>query len=355
MKCLIFILTLLLAGSLSAQQPPPTPILRPGYDARVQRGRVNYDFVVGTPNCPTPLVALQSAIAFYKPGDIIRLTNETYECGATKLVAPPGPIIGEGPGLTIIHGTWQIDQFDGSGAGCGIGLQNGSILKGLSVVDDCANPQEDGTAVGFSSNAAPNSAAKLIDCFFSTNDWAVYNWTPGSKLLVKQCEIRSGRMGIAGENSGAGQDFIVDDCDIYIDATKSQSVGATSNINAGGCYGILFRGGSLKVSNTRIHCLGAILPGPSYAPWTCAISDYHAAEPSGSTVIELRSVTCDVQGGDPTKRFDLRLTQPTTRAALKVFGGDGSGPNGSYLSGNSLPAGQSFGAREKPRTMSKAK
>lgn len=354
MKRLVAILLISFAASATAQTPA-APAPPPGdnlfYDVRVQRGRVTYDFVVGRPGLATPLAALQYAFAFAKAGDLVRLTNETYECGPTKLIAPPCPVIGEGPGSTVIHGTWQIDNFDGSGAGCGVGLQDGSILKGLSVIDDCANPAEDGTAVGFNSNAPPNCSAKLIDCCFSTNDWAVYNWTPGSTLVVKNCKIRSGRMGIAGENSGLGQNFAVDDCDIDLDATKSQSQGATSNVNAGGAYGILFRGGTLKVDNTRIHCLGAALPGPSFAPWTCAISDYHAAGPANCT-IELRNVACDVSGGDPAKCFDLRITNPLTQKTMKVIGGDGSGANGAFTRTSQLPAGQPFGMIWPPREKS---
>ena len=307
-----------------------TPETLDGLDALIFRGgKVRQPFASLSDDPAQRCLALQEALQFVNPDtDSLFLAPGDFDWGQTKIVLPSSSnpkrrflINGCGAGITRWLGSAMIDTIppgttDYSQVQWALG---NTWLNGLSLLSYCINPQEDGTATGF--NTSQPGSARISGCEIFANDWPVYSWSAGNTLLIEDSDVTSGRTCIAAEDSGPGQDFTVRRCRLYGDASLSKSVGASSNPVIGIVCGVMARGGPMRVRDTDIFIKGGVLTGPSYCPRACGISDFHAAESAGNTLIEIWNTRCSVDpnGADPSKCFDLELRASYTQESYKLW------------------------------------
>lgn len=241
------------------------------------------------------------------------------------LVLPDGvKFRGMGMDETVLFGNVVSDNV-----GTNFALQN-STLEEMTLKNDCSNPGEDGRCVGFDNGAfgvgpGPFSAT-IRRCRLWCRDWTVYCWSPNNKLELEDCEIVTGRVGIAAENSGDGQDVCATRCKILGDASLSNSIGATSTRSNGGVFGCIARGGPLKLIDCEIDLKGRSQAdqdkNQSWTPRICGIVDRGGGGdgPGGNTRISIYNLRChiDPNGADPTKCFDLNLEFDYVQKPLRV-------------------------------------
>jgi hypothetical protein len=317
-------------------------------DAIVRRGGIDYCFGSLNPAAESELVKAQfieAAFNFAKPGDVVTIEPGIYDFGrGGPYYLPPCLVQGSGRGVTILESEKMIDAdgvTPGQSEGVSFALQQGTILVDCTLITTPFNPGQDGGCVGFVSTTT-NAHAIVARCDIQANDWAVYNWSPGNALLLEDSTVTSGRVCIAAEDSGAGQNFFIVQCKLIGDASLSSSTGDTSDQTTGGVFGVVARGGKVQLIDCDISLKGRASTGPSWTPRTCGVTDVGGANDSPASVdqIVLRNLrsSIDPNGCDPAQCFDLDLKYPYVRAQLRVMFGWGSGPDGTFTTSWSWPS-----------------
>jgi hypothetical protein len=316
-------------------------------DAIVQRGGIEYGFASFNPaaeSAPAKARIVQAAFKFAKPGDVVTIEPGTFDFGITgPYLLPPCLVQGSGRGVTILKSEKIIDAdgvTPGQGEGVSFALQDGTILENCTLITTPSNPNQDSGCVGFLSTTT-NAQAIVQNCDIQANDWAVYNWSPGNSLILTYSTVTSGRVCIAAEDSGDGQDFLLVRCNLIGDASLSISTGDTSDQTTGGVFGVVARGGKVELLDCDISLKGRASTGPSWSPRACGVTDVGGANayPAGIDQILLSNLTChiDPNGCDPTQCFDLDLKYPYVQAQLQVMGGSGSAADGTLSESWSSP------------------
>jgi hypothetical protein len=311
------------------------------WDAIVQRGGVEFGFGTFAPASESDSVRgqyVEAAFNFAKAADVVTIGPGTFDFGpGGPYYLPPCLVQGSGRGVTILESEKMIDAdgvTPGESDGVSFALQDGTILEDCTLITTPSNPRQDGGCVGFVSTTT-NAHAIVARCDIQANDWAVYNWSPGNSLILEDSTVTSGRVCIAAEDSGAGQNFYIIRCKLIGDASLSSSIGDTSDQSSGGVFGVVARGGKVQLVDCEIWLKGRASTGPSWTPRTCGITDVGGAndEPAGVDQIVLWNLTChvDPNGCDPTQCFDLDLRYPYVQAQLRVTLGSGSAPDGTFL------------------------
>jgi len=256
---------------------------------------------------------LRGFLAHCQSGDNIELGWHMADFGkdANLTLPPVNSIVGQGQGKTIWK-SWVISDS----LGTSFCLQNGLTVEGMSFindqwfVDDQGHNIEDGRCIGFDSG--DNQSAVIRNCSVWCRDWSIYSWqATHTKLLIDNCDVYTGRVGVACENSGDGQDVTILRSRIYGDASLSWSRGETSNQSNGGVFGVICRGGTTRIIDSEINIKGKQSAYPSYTPRACAITDQGGGgdAPAGTTQIavwNLRSHV-DPNGADPALCWDVDM------------------------------------------------
>jgi hypothetical protein len=317
-------------------------------DAIVERGGMEYRFASVNPAAESEQVKariVQAAFNFAKPGDVVTIEPGTFDFGnGGPYYLPPCLVQGSGRGITILKSEKTIDAdgvTPGQSEGVSFALQDGTILEDCTLVTTPWNPLQDGGCVGFLSTTT-YAHAIVQNCDIQANDWAVYNWSGGNSLLLADSTVTSGRVCIAAEDSGAGQDFYIVRCKLIGDASLSSSTGDTSDQTTGGVFGMVARGGKVQLIDCDISLKGRASTGPSWTPRTCGVTDLGGAnaDPAGVDEIVLWNLTChiDPNGCDPTQCFDLDLKYPYVQVQLQVTAGSGSAADGTLSQSWSSPS-----------------
>lgn len=317
-------------------------------DAIVDRGGVEYGFATFNPAGESALAKarmVELAFKFARPGDVVTIEPGTFDFGTTgPYYLPPCLVQGSGRGVTILKSEKMIDAdgvTPGQSEGVSFALQQGTILEDCTLITTPANSSQDGGCVGFVATTT-DAHALVQDCDIQANDWGVYNWSPGNSLLLMDSTVTSGRVCIAAEDSGAGQNFDIVRCQLIGDASLSSSTGDTSDQTTGGVFGVVARGGLVQLTDCEISLKGRASTGPSWTPRTCGITDAGGANdnPAGIDQIVLTNLKCsiDPNGCDPSQCFDLDLKFSYVQAQLQVTGGSGSAADGTFTESWSSPA-----------------
>jgi hypothetical protein len=316
-------------------------------DAIVKRGGVEYRFASSMPAGESEVVKaqmVQAAFNFAKAGDVVTIEPGTFDFGqGGPYDLPPCLVKGSGRGVTILKSEKIIDAdgvTPGQSEGVSFALQQGTILEDCTLITTPSNLGQDGGCVGFLSTTT-YAHAIVQRCEIQANDWAVYNWSPGNTLLLIDSTVTSGRVCIAAENSGDGQQFYIVRCKLIGDASLSSSIGATSDQSDGGVFGVVARGGKVQLTDCEISLKGRASTGPSWTPRTCGVTDVGGdnADPAGVDEIVLWNLRCNIDpnGCDPMQCFDLDLKYPYVQAQLQATPGWGSAADGTLSRSWSWP------------------
>jgi hypothetical protein len=281
--------------------------------------------------------SLRVAFADAKAGDLIEVGAGRYDFGHVQgnVVFPTGVVIrGMGKDKTHLFGSvWSDNQ------GTQFSLQD-TAVEDMTLECQTYGPNEDGRTIGFDNMlfgvgpgpfSARISRAKLIG-----NAWTVYNWNnAGNHLLIEDSEIVSGRIGVAAMGSeSASQFFDIVRCTFTEDASLSNDIGATSNQNYAGVFGVIARGGLIRV----IDCEMSLKDRPralqdtssSWTPRVCGVTDTFEAGPSQGTqvVVSNLHISLDTTGADPSRCWDIDIEEPLVRPNVQIVGGVGSAADG---------------------------
>jgi hypothetical protein len=345
MKRLIPILLLLcLVSAASAQNPPVVttvqisdmPAVAVRHKNTLWKPIVSPDDGSASGNAACEIKAGQIA----QPGDVIELGPVPFDFGdQAPIMLPKGVLLHGTRGFTIFKSSKQIDrdfpQPDGTYKipfGPAWVLQDGTQVDGISFVDAPHNPGEDGGCLGF---IGTNATAAVRNCDLQANDWSFYCWTPGNSVSLKNCKLTGGRVLLANEDSGNGSNVECEHCLFIGDASLSQSQGATSNPTNGGLFGIVHRGGVLKIRDCEMRLKGIKNVGTwATPPRIAAITDVGGGNdtPAGNTTLDIRGlrVVIDLNGADPSRCLDLDIATDYVRKNLTV---DWSSCRGGHPSG----------------------
>ncbi len=324
---------------------------QPSRDAVVQRGNIEYGFGTFNPAGESQIVKVQMVLAafqFAQAGDVVTIGPGIYDFGrGGPYFLPPCLVRGSGSGVTIFQSEKLIDGEAATpttaaiAMGPSFALQDGTDLEDMSLTTTPWNIYEDGGCVGFLPTTT-NAHAIVRRCQIQANDWAVYNWSPGNALLLTDSTVTSGRVCIAAENSGDGQNFDIERCTLICDASLSSSIGATSNRANGGVFGVVARGGNIRLFECEIDLKGETPTWPSFTPRVCGITDLGGgnADPARVDAIQVWNLRCsiDSNGSDPAQCFDLDLHYLTTQAQFLATPGWGSAVDGTLSRSWNWPA-----------------
>jgi hypothetical protein len=338
MKRFLLILMLLAVRGANAQTPPafptPAPLLINGacdvqgpWDAKIIRDGHELYFLGGSHSPADRGGAALAALKAAKPHDLILLNAVTFDFGpvaAGHVILPDQVTIrGMGRDQTILQSEIISDTL-----GCSFSLQN-TVVEDLQLANKCWYFAEDGRSVGFDNGqfgVGPGPfTATIRHCKVWCTDWAVYNWSPNNTLHLKDVDITTGRVGVACENSGDGQNVTIDDVTVNGDASLSNSRGATSDQTSGGIFGIIVRGGPIKVSNYKFVAKGRPQAdqdtNQSWTPRICGITDFGGAgSASGRAVLSVYDMRSEItpNGSNPEKCFDMDLQYDYVQKAARV-------------------------------------
>lgn len=324
-----------------ASMPSGGTLWQPTCDAIVRRGDMEFRFgtsAQGGESAQVRAQMIQAAFEFAKAGDVITIEPGIYDFGrGGPYLLPPCLVRGSGSGVTIFQSEKLIDGEAATptsaaiGVGPSFALQNGTVLVDVSLQTTPWHIYEDGGCVGFLPTTT--SARAIVQrCEIQANDWAVYNWSPGNALLLTDSTITSGRVCIAAENSGDGQNFTIERCTLIGDASLSSSIGATSNRVNGGVFGVVARGGNVRIIDCEMSLKGETPTWPSFTPRVCGVTDLGGGNDDSATIdaIQITNLRCsiDPNGSDPTRCFDLDLHYSTTQTQFRATPGRGSAIDG---------------------------
>lgn len=323
-----------------------------------------------TVNPQTKAAAVLNCFSYAQPGDLIIIGKGVFDFGLGTIgkTYPPDPnphnqqhailegaahillpdnvtIRGMGISQTVFMGDTVSDD-----QGTNFALRN-TTLEDMTLINDAADPIQDGRCVGFDNGTSFDSLpgpfnATLRRCKLWCRDWTIYSWATAviNTLLIEDCEIWTGRVGVACESSGLGQNVTINRSKFYGDASLSLSTGATSDQTTGGLFGVIARGGPIKITDCEMNLIGhagQTYYGPSndsFTPRVCGVTDHGGAGSGpGTTAISIYNLRCQItaNGSDPSQCFDLGLDTVATQTALRYnsancWGSAGAGLTKSY-------------------------
>lgn len=325
MKRLTLILSLLLAGHAAAQTPPNPAT---GYDALLIHGAAQTRFIgdqAPASRAATVRRAITAEAALNDPTDVIEVAPGRFDFSASPLTLPACTLRGQGPQSTIFTSAW----FDWDGTRrIAFQLANGTTLENLTLSQASPDLTVDGICCGF---PAPALKATLRHVAIQGREWGLYCWQPACVCTAEKCTITAGRVCVASENSGNGQTFTLSHCHIFGDSSLSQCATSydVSNLANGGVFGVVHRGGLMKLCGTTIVIKGAPAAGQPQLPRACAITDVggNNSVPAGNTKFDLDNVRLSVSGA-PTW-YDIDLQFNYTQAGYSQWHCRGSESDGS--------------------------
>lgn len=331
---IILMLALVCQGQQPAGSAPVTGDVRsiselPGFDAILYHGSTQIRFVAPHADSSPKARAASVLAAFARvtdSTDVVEIGTGKFDFGnQPPVMLPKCKTKGQGKANTLWFSQKQIDVYHadathvvaGGPAWC---FQDGSIVEEISFTDDCFNPGEDGGCIGFLSDTT-NAHAVIRRCACQCRDWTVYNWSPNNRLVIEDCDLTTGRVAIAAEDSGDGQEIDVVRSRIYGDASLSKSIGATSNKLTGGVFAAVCRGGRMSLVDCEVNLRGKASASPSFTPRVAAVTDKGGGNsaPAGNTrivVYNLRS-SIDPNGADPAQCLDLDLRYEFVRKQIR--------------------------------------
>jgi hypothetical protein len=318
-------------GITTPPGPPSGPILLPQFDALLIHPGGPVDRFYSCSRDPAAKAAiLRTAMAAAKAGDRIIVGAGLFDFGhdAGNVIFPDGVSI-QGLDKLVTHlfgSVWSDNQ------GTQFVLQN-TVVSDMTLECQTYGPNEDGRTIGFDNLPGPFNAI-IRRCKIIGNSWAVYNWNNlGHHLLIEDSTVVSGRLCIAAMGSGGAtsQFFDVVRCKLIGDASLSNDIGATSNINYGGVFGCMVRGGVVKLIDCEMNLTGRTTTWPSWTPRVCGVSDTFNAGPGSGTTVVVVNLQCHVNpnGAPPQNCWDFDIRSPDIIKVI-VTGGRGSAPDGSF-------------------------
>ena len=317
-------------GTPPVAGPPAGPILFPQFDALlIHPGSPAERFSSGSRDPVAKAAILRTAMAAAKPGDKIIVGAGLYDFGhdAGNVIFPDGVTI-QGLDKLVTHlfgSVWSDNQ------GTQFVLQN-TVVSDMTLECQTYAPNEDGRTIGFDNLPGPFNAT-IRRCKIIGNSWAVYNWNNfGHHLLIEDSTVVSGRLCIAAMGSGGAtsQFFDIVRCKLIGDASLSNDIGATSNVDYGGVFGCMVRGGVVRLINCEMNLTGRPSTWPSWTPRVCGVSDTFQSGPGYSTV-EVVNLQCHVSpnGAPLANCWDFDIRYPGIINVI-VTGGRGSAPDGTF-------------------------
>jgi hypothetical protein len=288
------------------------------------------------------------AFAEAKPGDHFIVGEGDFDFGTNGDQSIPLPLGCSLTGypstrfLASVHtdaaGKWSASKGHNH-EGPAFLLQD-NVIESIEFVEDIyARPlkdqqDEDGICVGFETTESLNPAkyALLRGCTIRSNDWAVYNWNNnGNYVTLTNCDIHSGRHCVSAAGSGGSRSQFFDlwRCRLFGDASLSDSVGATSSQTDGGVFGVVARGGSVRLLDCEMDLKGAAVGGSPVVPRVVGVTDTYGT-PNSETLITVVGLRCRVtpNGADPTQCFDFDVRDPKIKSNMQRALTSGSGSGG---------------------------
>lgn len=298
---------------------------------------------------------IRQAIREMKAGDTLMLGEGRFDCDAKTrgvLVFPDHvTVIGRGSDKThLFSNSWSDMQ------GAAYQVKNGTFSD-LTFENKTWKLFEDGRTIemydGYKRTAdnlyyaLDENGRRILEeanvgPFMATFDrvkfigdaWVVYDWSArGNTWIIRDSEIIGGRQGVSMMSSGGhAQNAYILRTKFDIDVMRSMDIGHTSNSEYGGAYGVVARGGNIKVEDSEFYIKGGRTPHRnSYAPRAVGIYDGNDFETrsSSGTSINLIDNRWFIDGNGSQDTFDIFMTNEAVRARLRVSGGYGSNPDGS--------------------------
>lgn len=278
---------------------------------------------------------LRKVFSDAKPFDFIQIGPGLFDFGHIDgNVTLPNNVTIAGCGMdatVLLSSVWSDSQ------GTAFVLQN-TNLREMSLQNDTYIKDEDGRTIGF--DPLPTQTlpfvAKIERCRLIGGAWTVYNWNNlGNSLHIYDSELLFGRHGISAMGSGSSSSQFIEAyrCHFDGDAARSNDVGATSNINYGGVFGVVARGGRTRIIDCSMNLVGRAAPGISYTPRVCGVTDWFEAGPNNGTTIEILNLRSKIipNGSVAEKCFDIDIITPSVKATLLFDGGWGSGADGAFI------------------------
>jgi hypothetical protein len=319
-------------GTTPTSGPPAGPNLLPRFDALLIHPGGSVERFYSDNRDPVAKAAiLRRAMSAARAGDKILVGAGLFDFGheAGNVVFPDGVTIqGLDKSVTHLFGSvWSDNQ------GTQFVLQN-TVVSDMTLECQTYGPNEDGRTIGFDNLLPGPFNATIRRCKIIGNSWAVYNWNNfGNHLLIEDSTVVSGRLCIAAMGSGGAdsQFFDVVRCKLIGDASLSNDIGATSNINYGGVFGCMVRGGVVKLIDCEMNLTGRTSTWPSWTPRVCGVSDTFNAGPGFGTTVVVVNLRCQVNpnGAPPQNCWDFDIRYPGI-IKVTVTGGRGSAPDGSF-------------------------
>jgi len=167
---------------------------------------------------------------------------------------------------------------------------------------------------------------------FISNAWVIYEWNArGHSWIIRDSVIVSGRQGVSMMSGGGYfQNAYILRTKFYIDTMLSNDVGSTSGKVQGGGYGVMARGGNIKVEDSEFHMKCGESPyWASYVPRCVGITDGNTFDSYSSpyTNIEIINNRWFIDGNGSPDTYDILITNEEVKSKLKISEGCGSGPN----------------------------
>lgn len=233
-------------------------------------------------------VACQEALK----GDILYLNSGCFDINASKAIALGGKgnlffptevtIKGNGINHTTLYTRKDGDKRgDAYRAGMPFQLTHKVILEDLTLhcESDSVSSYDDGDynnllheedvmTLGFYPYEGREEKAlyaRITRCKIISNAWAISIWgNYGDSCDILKCEIISGRQGVSimgsgsktGNLSSENSKVNIHKCNFYIDVNNHTISGAVSHELHGGAYGVITRGGHVKVKDCNFYLIG---------------------------------------------------------------------------------------------------
>lgn len=224
--------------------------------------------------------------------------------------------------LTFENQSWQINE-DGRTIGMYEGIKR--------TPDNVHQVFENGVRVVEEPKPGPFTAT-FGRVKFIGNAWVIYDWsTRGNTWNIRDSVVVSGRQGVSMmAGGGSFQNAYILRTKFDIDTMRSQDIGWTSNKLVGGGYGVVARGGNVKVEDSEFHMKCGTTPSQySWVPRCVGVFDGNnfGSDSSAWTYIELINNRWFINGNGSPDTYDIFMTNEGVKEKLIVSGGCGSGLN----------------------------
>lgn len=303
-------------------------------------------------------------------GDLLRLAVSTMTGGDTMLLAAkrfdldcknkgnlrfPDNITVVGAGIDETH---LFSDCYGDGQGSAYEVRNG-LFSDLTFENKSWAIYEDGRTIEMYTGIArtPDNVSFLLDAsnqkiyedttpgpFTATFDrvkfigtaWTVYDWSGrGHTWNIRDSRVISGRQGVSMMSGGGYMQTANILRTVFdIDTMRSQDIGWTSKGNppVGGAYGVVARGGNIKVEDSEFHMKCGDSPHTaSFVPRCVGVYDGNDFDSNSSSFtyiilnINRWFMDGDFYGTESPDTYDIFMTNQGVKDKLIINGGCGSG------------------------------